>query len=115
MFKKLRAILDQTEFDILLGLSGDVSLIFVIDTTGSMGDEIEAAKEIARAIAAHQRDAPVNFILSPFSDPSKHEDKRRVYVNLVPRAFSAFQNLAALLKIVAEKLLGTRLGLCCLF
>lgn len=72
MFKKLRAILDETEFDTLLGITGDVSLIFVIDTTGSMGDEIEAAKEIAKAIAAHPRDSPVDFILSPFNDPSKY-------------------------------------------
>lgn len=92
MFKKLRAILDQTEFDILLGISGDVSLIFVIDTTGSMGDEIEAAKEIARAIAAHQRDAPVNFILSPFSDPSKHEDECRVYVVSCKVACNGFRH-----------------------
>ena len=71
MFKKLRDILDKTDFDNLLGISGDVSLIFVIDTTGSMGDEIAAAKEIAKAIAAHPRDSPVDFILSPFNDPSK--------------------------------------------
>lgn len=71
MFKKLRDILDETDFDNLLGISGDVSLIFVIDTTGSMGDEIAAAKEIAKAIAAHPRDSPVDFILSPFNDPSK--------------------------------------------
>lgn len=74
VFKKLRAILDETDFDSLLGISGDVSLIFVIDTTGSMGDEIAAAKEIAKAIAAHPRDSPVEFILSPFSDPSKFND-----------------------------------------
>lgn len=36
-----------------------------------MGDEIEAAKTIVKAIAAHPRDSSVDFILSPFSDPSK--------------------------------------------
>ena len=71
MFRNLRDILDETDFDNLWGISGDVSLIFVIDTTGSMGDEIAAAKEIAKAIAAHPRDAPVDFILSPFNDPSR--------------------------------------------
>ena len=71
MFKKLRAILDETDFDELLGISGGVTLIFVIDTTGSMSDEIAAAKEIVKAIAAHPRDSPVDFILSPFNDPSK--------------------------------------------
>lgn len=73
--KKIRALLDETDFDILMGISGDVSLIFVIDTTGSMGDEIDAAKKIAQAIAAHPRDEPVNFILSPFGDPSKYKDE----------------------------------------
>ena len=48
-----------------------MSLIFVIDTTGSMDDEIAAAKEIAKAIATHPRNLPVDFILSPFNDPSK--------------------------------------------
>ena len=71
VLKNLRDALDETEFDTLLGISGDVSLIFVIDTTGSMGNEIAAAKEIAKAIAAHTRDSPVEFILSPFNDPSK--------------------------------------------
>lgn len=72
VFKKLRTILNKEEFEILLGITGDVSLIFVIDTTGSMGDEIEAAKKIAKAIAAHTRDSPVEYILAPFSDPSKY-------------------------------------------
>ena len=71
VFKKLRKVLSKKEFDILLGITGDVSLVFVIDTTGSMGDEIEAAKTIVKAIAAHPRDSSVDFILSPFSDPSK--------------------------------------------
>ena len=72
MFKKLREVLNEDEFESLLGITGDVSLIFVIDTSGSMGDEIEAAKKIAKAIAAHRRDAPVQYILAPFSDPCKY-------------------------------------------
>lgn len=69
VFKKLRDVLNEDQFESLLGITGDVSLIFVIDTSGSMGDEIEAAKKIAKAIAAHRRDAPVQYILAPFSDP----------------------------------------------
>ena len=68
----LRRVLDEDELDSLLGVNGDTSLIFVMDTTGSMGDEIAAAKKISKAIAAYPRNsAPVNYILSPFSDPSK--------------------------------------------
>ena len=71
VFKKLRRILNEDYIDILLGLKGDVSLIFVMDTSGSMGNEIEAAKKISKAIAAFPRKFSVNYILSPFSDPSK--------------------------------------------
>lgn len=68
VFKQLRKILGD-DLDTLLGRDGNVSLIFVIDTTGSMGDEIEAAKRIVKAIAAHPRKAPVQYILSPYGDP----------------------------------------------
>ena len=72
MFKQLREILGD-DLDTLLGRDGNVSLIFVIDTTGSMGDEIEAAKRIVKAIAAHPRKAPVQYILSPYADPRKFQ------------------------------------------
>ena len=73
MFKQLRKILGD-DLDTLLGRDGNVSLIFVIDTTGSMGDEIEAAKRIVKAIAAHPRKTPVQYILSPYRDPRKYYD-----------------------------------------
>lgn len=43
--------------------------MFVIDSTGSMKEDIEAAKAIANEIVAHERKVPVSFILSTFSDP----------------------------------------------
>ena len=55
----------------MLALDNDVSLMFVIDTTGSMKDDIESAKAIAEAIARHPRKGKVDYILSPFNDPSK--------------------------------------------
>jgi len=70
VLKQLRKVLDEDELDTLLGVTGDVSLIFVMDTTGSMSDEIEAAKNISKAIAAYPRESSVNYILSPFSDPT---------------------------------------------
>ena len=73
VLKQLRKVLDEDELDTLLGVTGDVSLIFVMDTTGSMSDEIEAAKNISKAIAAYPRESSVNYILSPFSDPSKYK------------------------------------------
>ena len=52
-----------------MAVQGDVSLMFVIDDTGSMGSVIEAVKKIATALINHPREAPVEYILSPFNDP----------------------------------------------
>ena len=53
-----------------MAVQGDVSLMFVIDDTGSMSEEIEAAKSIAIDIINYPREAPiVTYILSPFNDP----------------------------------------------
>ena len=59
-------------FDTLLAVKGNVTLIFVIDNTGSMWDEIAAAKAIAKSIVSQPRkDTTVNYILLPFNDPRK--------------------------------------------
>lgn len=50
-------------------MHGQVTLMFAIDDTGSMRDEIEAAKRIATSIVNQQRVEPVDYILSPFNDP----------------------------------------------
>ena len=42
-----------------------------IDTTGSIGDESNIAKAIAKKIINVTRESEVNYILSPFSDPGK--------------------------------------------
>ena len=55
----------------IISAKGDSTLIFAIDTTGSMRDEINAAKAIARQIINIKRDYEVDYILSPFNDPSK--------------------------------------------
>lgn len=61
--------LGNTVFDTFMGVHGDVTLMFAIDDTGSMRDEIQAAKEIATSIVNHPRDEVIDFILSPFNDP----------------------------------------------
>ena len=58
-------------FKTFLGVKGKITLIFVIDNTGSMADEIAAAKAIAKSIVNQPRKEAVNYILSPFNDPSK--------------------------------------------
>ncbi len=59
------------KFDEMIGVQEKVTLMFAIDDTGSMGGEIEAAKAIATYIVKHPRqDTKVDYILSPFNDPS---------------------------------------------
>ena len=50
-------------------MQGQVTLMFAIDDTGSMRQEIAAAKKIATSIINQQRAEPVDYILSPFNDP----------------------------------------------
>ncbi len=57
------------KFDEIMLEKGDATLMFTIDTTGSMGDEIAAAKAIVQYIINIKRKFPVDFILSPFNDP----------------------------------------------
>jgi len=57
------------DFDTFMGVNGAVTLIFVIDDTGSMSGEIQAAKDIAVAIVNQKRNEEVDYILSPFNDP----------------------------------------------
>jgi len=56
-------------FEKIVSQRGDASLIFAIDTTGSMTQEIAAAKEISQAIISGTRNYDVDYILSPFADP----------------------------------------------
>lgn len=66
-------------FKTFLGVKGKVTLIFVIDNTGSMRGEIAAAKAIAESIVNQTRNEPVNYILSPFNDPSKCLESIQLY------------------------------------
>ncbi|XP_044182994.1 von Willebrand factor A domain-containing protein 7-like [Acropora millepora] len=67
---KLRQQLGYHAFDRFMAVQGDVSLMFVMDDTGSMGREIEAVKSIAIDIMNYDRQAPIiSYILSPFNDP----------------------------------------------
>lgn len=69
VLQKYRNFIGGEAFDRFMAVQGEVSLMFVVDDTGSMGSEIEAVKEIAIAVANYPREAPVEYILSPFNDP----------------------------------------------
>jgi len=45
---------------------GVVTLIFTIDTSGSMEPVIDQAKAIAKALTEHGRESKVNYILATF-------------------------------------------------
>ena len=68
--RRLRQRVGNTSFDSFMAVRGDVSLMFVIDDTGSMTAEIEAVKSMAIDIVNYDRQAPIfSYILSPFNDP----------------------------------------------
>ncbi|XP_015778186.1 PREDICTED: uncharacterized protein LOC107356064 [Acropora digitifera] len=72
---RLRQQLGYNAFDRFMAVQGDVSLMFVMDDTGSMGGEIEAVKSIAIDIMNYDRQAPIiSYILSPFNDPYPSDD-----------------------------------------
>ena len=58
-------------FNKLLAMQGQVTLMFAIDRTRSMSEEIDTAKRIAESIVNQNRPEPVDYILSPFSDPGE--------------------------------------------
>ncbi len=58
-----------------MGLSQTSVLAFVIDTTGSMSDDIEEAKRVSFSIIDSRRgkpEEPSEYILVPFNDPGNH-------------------------------------------
>uniref|UniRef100_A0A4X2JVE1 von Willebrand factor A domain containing 7 n=1 Tax=Vombatus ursinus TaxID=29139 RepID=A0A4X2JVE1_VOMUR len=68
----LRGRLGDTGFSRLLQISPASGLSFVLDTTGSMGEEINAAKIQAWRIIDQRRGGPMeptHYILVPFHDP----------------------------------------------
>ena len=67
--KLIKIAIGDYNFAKLMSQNGAATLMFAIDTTGSMRDEINAAKAIATSIVNRDREFPVDYILSPFNDP----------------------------------------------
>ena len=66
----IRKDLGEIKYSKVFALEGGKTLMFAIDITGSMYEEIEAAKAIATEISTLKRSAPPsNYILSWFGDP----------------------------------------------
>ena len=62
--------IDVDDFGSIFFLSGDpYSVAFIIDDTGSMSDDIEAAKCLVRGFLKAERAVPSKYILGTFNDP----------------------------------------------
>ncbi|XP_013386188.1 von Willebrand factor A domain-containing protein 7-like isoform X3 [Lingula anatina] len=68
----LRTLIGDQKFKELFQIGSMVSMVFVIDDTGSMADEIDAVKDecirVVETTSGTVR-APFNYILSTFNDP----------------------------------------------
>ena len=71
--KSIKKDIGDKKFDDLMLVNGGATLIFTVDTTGSMKDEIDAARSIANSIITMPRKFPVDYLLSPFNDPGENE------------------------------------------
>ena len=67
----IRKTIGEENFNEYLSISGLVTLMFAIDDTGSMSEEIGAAISISEQIVKAKREYDVDYILSPFNDPGK--------------------------------------------
>ena len=68
--KEFFASTDADDLKSLFFLSGDpYSVAFIIDDTGSMSDDMEAAKCLVRAFLIAERAVPKKYILGTFNDP----------------------------------------------
>ncbi|KAL3996218.1 solute carrier family 6 (neurotransmitter transporter, GABA) member 1 [Sarotherodon galilaeus] len=72
LLEDVRLAAGDTNFMKLMGLSQSPVLCFVIDTTGSMSDDIDEAKRVSFEIIDRKRGTgqePSGYILVPFNDP----------------------------------------------
>ncbi|KAJ8258046.1 hypothetical protein GJAV_G00192590 [Gymnothorax javanicus] len=74
LLEDIRGATGEKDFLQLMGITRSSALCFVIDTTGSMRDDIEEAKRVAFSIIDSRKgtsDEPSAYILVPFNDPGQ--------------------------------------------
>ncbi|XP_030643649.1 von Willebrand factor A domain-containing protein 7-like [Chanos chanos] len=92
LLEDIRRAAGDTDFLRFMGINQSSSVLcFVIDTTGSMGDDIDEVKRVTSFIIDSKRgttDEPSAYILVPFNDPSfgplmrtSNPDEFKVQVN----------------------------------
>uniref|UniRef100_A0A3Q1BJ52 von Willebrand factor A domain containing 11 n=1 Tax=Amphiprion ocellaris TaxID=80972 RepID=A0A3Q1BJ52_AMPOC len=73
LLQDIRLAAGDNDFLRMMGIARSSVLSFVIDTTGSMSDDIDDAREAAYGIIDSKKgtqDEPSEYILVPFNDPS---------------------------------------------
>ncbi|XP_057291700.1 hemicentin-1-like [Hydractinia symbiolongicarpus] len=87
--KSIKDEIGEQSYNQIISSQGDSTLMFAMDTTGSMKDEITASKAIAKSIIDATRDFEVDYILSPFNDPGtgpvtyKSEKERAGFITAI--------------------------------
>jgi len=87
--ERIKTVIGSDTFEEVFAKRGDASLMFVVDVTGSMKDEILAAKAIAKSIIHEAREFDVDYILSPFGDPTygpityRNQSQREEFVDAI--------------------------------
>uniref|UniRef100_A0A3Q1J284 VWFA domain-containing protein n=2 Tax=Anabas testudineus TaxID=64144 RepID=A0A3Q1J284_ANATE len=92
LLEDVRQAAGDKQFLQMMGISKGKALCFVIDTTGSMGDDIDAVKTVTSTIINNKvgtEDEPSVYILVPFNDP----DFGPVKTTTDPNAFKRAINL----------------------
>ena len=72
MMQSIKTEIGKDKFEKVIGKQNDnkATLMFAVDDTGSMYQEIQAVKDIATYIVKTSRpNLEVDYILSPFNDP----------------------------------------------
>ncbi|XP_071359311.1 von Willebrand factor A domain-containing protein 7-like [Trachinotus anak] len=73
LLEDIRSAAGDNDFLRMMGIARSSVVCFVIDTTGSMSDEIDEARELVYRIIDSRKgtqDEPSEYILVPFNDPS---------------------------------------------
>ncbi|KAF7710209.1 von Willebrand factor A domain-containing protein 7 [Silurus meridionalis] len=73
LLEDIRGAVGNIDFLRMMGIARTAVLCFVIDTTGSMSDDIAEAQRVAHSIIDNKKgtqDEPSEYILVPFNDPS---------------------------------------------
>ncbi|XP_039682395.1 von Willebrand factor A domain-containing protein 7-like [Perca fluviatilis] len=92
LLEDIRGAAGDKTFLQMMGISKGKALCFVIDTTGSMGDDIDAVKTVTSSIINTKvgtEDEPPVYILVPFNDPDFGPLIRTTDPNVFKRAINA--------------------------